>query len=136
MRAERLSKRTQRLKQWQCQEHCPVSLWRTIRASRLTLLLVHPESIRRVMRARRRRNKKKSANYCASLRELAPETMRVEVAFGALWRSRAMAACSEPSKVLWRGGSLMKCAATPDSATTQFSFLTDQIKLSVNCPRK
>src|SRR4030095_362627 len=103
---------------------------------RLTLSAARRDFIRRGMLVRTQRTGTKSTSYFASLHELTPHRMRAVLDFAVLWRSRVMAACSRPSKGLWRGGSLMGCAATPDSATTQFSFLTDQIKLSVNCPRK
>ena len=45
--------------------------------------------------------------------------------FAALWRSRVTAISSEPSKELWKEESLIKHEATPDSATTQFSFRKD-----------
>ena len=51
--------------------------------------------------------------------------MGVALDFAASWRSRVTAISSEPSKELWKEESPMKREATPDSATTQFSFLKD-----------
>src|SRR6267378_8193430 len=96
-----------------------------IRAWRLTLLAARPEFIRRVMLARTRRRGPKSINYFASLRELVPQRMGVVLDFAASWRSRATAISSEPSKELWKEVSPMKREATPDLATTRFSFRKD-----------
>ncbi len=60
--------------------------------------------------------------------------MGVALDFAASWRSRVTAISSEPLKELSKEESPIKHEATPDSATTRFSFLTDSSKLSVNCP--
>src|SRR5512132_166683 len=107
-----------------------------IRAWKLTLLAVHREFTRRVMLERTRRTRTKSINYFASLREFARQRMGVVLDFAASWRSRATAISSEPSKELRKEVSPMKREATPDSATTRFSFLMDSSKRWVNCPAK
>src|SRR6266536_2999409 len=99
-------------------------------------LPVHREFIRRVMLERTRRRKTKSINYFASLRELVPQRIGVVLDFAASWRSRATAISSEPSKELRKEVSPMKREATPDLATTRFSFREDRSRLSVNCPPK
>src|SRR6266850_3509233 len=96
-----------------------------IRAWRLTLSAVRREFIRRVMLARTRRRRTKSINYFASLREFALQKMGVVLDFAASWRSRATAISSEPSKELRKEVSPMKREATPDLATTRFSFRKD-----------
>src|ERR671919_845982 len=90
--------------------------------------------IRRATLARTRRRWTKSINYSASLRELVPLMIGVALDFAASWRSRVTASSLESSKEWWKEESLMGCAAIPDSATTQFSFLKDSSKLLVNYP--
>src|SRR5919106_2818419 len=99
------------------------------------LSAVHREFIRRVMRVRTRRTRTRSINYFAILREFAPQRIGVPD-FAASWRSRATTIFSESSKDLLKEESLMKREATPDSATTQSSFLMDSTKLLANCPPK
>ncbi len=64
------------------------------------------------------------------LRELArvratEDGRRARFDFAASWCSRATAISSEPSKELWKEVSPMKREATPDLATTRFSFRKD-----------
>src|SRR4029453_2449916 len=107
-----------------------------IRDWRFALSAARPEFIRPVTRARTRRRVTRSINYSASLRDFAPKRMGAVLDFAASWRSRATAICSGPSKESWKEESLMKREATPDSATTRFSFRKDSSKPSVNCPPK
>src|SRR5215471_19555719 len=92
------------------------------------------EFIRRVMRERTRRKKKRSTNYCVSLRELAQQTMRVELDFVALWRLRVRAISLEALKEPWTEKFPINHAAIGGLATTRFSFPKDSSKRSVNYP--
>src|SRR4051794_546170 len=103
---------------------------------RLMLSAVHLELIPPVTRARTGRTGTKSTNYLASSREFALQIMGVAPDFAALWDSRVTAISSEPLKERSKEESPTHCEASPDLATTRFSFLMDSSKLSVSCPQK
>src|SRR5215470_8850607 len=94
---------------------------------------VRPEFIRRVTGAPMQRMRTESENYWASLDGFAVHQVDGVLGFDASWRSRVMESSSGRSKELWKEESLMKFEAIPDSATIQFIFRKDSIKLSVNC---
>ena len=133
-RTERRSRKTRNSKLSPHQDNCQLWLLLMIRGSRLTLSAVHREFIRRVTLARTRQTGIKSKNCFASSREFALQMMGVALDFAVWWRSRVTAISSEPSKEQSKEESLTKHEATPDSATTRFSFLMDSSKRSVNCP--
>jgi hypothetical protein len=62
--------------------------------------------------------------------------MDVALDFAVSQRSRVTAVSSQFSKEQLKEESPILHEATPDSATTRFSFLMDSNKLSANCPRK
>src|SRR5262249_22668520 len=90
----------------------------------------------RATRPKMRLTTKTSTNFWRHTRELAPQRIRVEPSFDALWRSRATAIFLEPLKELWKEESQIKRAATADLATIRSSCPTDSKKPSVNCQPK